>query len=38
MSYKSNEGRPHKILEAKYQMTNWQEYDAALVRRGSIMM
>jgi hypothetical protein len=36
MPYKFNESRSHKIPKARYQMTNWAEYDAALVRQGSL--
>src|SRR5271170_4430620 len=36
MPYKFNEGRRHKIPKARYRVTNWPEYDAALVRRGSL--
>src|SRR5947209_7831188 len=36
MPYKFNESRRHKIPRARYQVTNWPEYDAALVRRGSL--
>jgi transposase len=36
MPYKCNESRRHKIPEAKYRITNWPEYDAALIRRGDI--
>jgi hypothetical protein len=36
MPYKFNEGRRHKIPRAKYRVMNWPEYDAALVRRGSL--
>src|SRR5436305_6166845 len=36
MPYKFNEGRRHKIPKAKYRVTNWPEYDCALVRRGSL--
>jgi hypothetical protein len=36
MPYKFNESRRHKIPTAKYRVTNWPEYDAALVRRGSL--
>jgi hypothetical protein len=36
MPYKFNEARRHKIPTAKYKETNWPEYDAALVRRGSL--
>src|ERR1700751_4826096 len=34
MPYKFNESRRHKIPRARYRVTNWPEYDAALVRRG----
>jgi transposase len=36
MPYKFNEGRRHKIPTARYRVTNWPEYDAALIRRGSL--
>jgi hypothetical protein len=36
MPYKFNESRRHKISGARYRVTNWSEYDAALVQRGSI--
>src|SRR6202521_4442956 len=36
MSYKFTEGRRHKFSKARYRVTNWPEYDAALVRRGSL--
>jgi DDE family transposase len=36
MRYKFNEARRDKIPTAKYKVTNWPEYDAALVRRGSL--
>jgi hypothetical protein len=36
MPYKFNESRRHKIPKARYRVTNWREYDAALVRRGSL--
>ena len=36
MPYKFNEARRHKIPKAKYRVTNWPEYDAALVKRGSL--
>jgi transposase len=36
MPYKFNESRRHKIPRAKYRVTNWPEYDAALVKRGSL--
>src|ERR1700733_10217151 len=36
MPYKFNESRRHKIPKAKYRVTNWPEYDVALVKRGSL--
>jgi hypothetical protein len=36
MPYKFNESRRHKIPKDRYRVTNWPEYDAALVRRGSL--
>jgi transposase len=36
MPYKFAESRRHKIPKARYRVTNWPEYDAALVQRGSI--
>jgi transposase len=36
MPYKLNESRRHKIPKARYRVTNWPAYDAALVRRGSL--
>src|SRR5271155_2314931 len=36
MPYKFTEGRRHKFSKARYMVTNWPEYDAALVRRGSL--
>jgi transposase len=36
MPYKANADRRHKIPKARYRVTNWPEYDAALVRRGSL--
>jgi hypothetical protein len=36
MPYRANADRRHKIPEARYRVTNWPEYDAALVRRGSL--
>jgi hypothetical protein len=36
MPYKFNQSRRHKIPKAKYRVTNWPEYDAALVRRGNL--
>jgi Transposase DDE domain len=36
MPYKFSASRRHKFPKAKYRVTNWPEYDAALVRRGSL--
>ena len=36
MPYKFNASRRHKIPKARYRVTNWPEYDAALVRRGDL--
>ena len=36
MPYKFNQARRHKIPKARYRVTNWPEYDAALVRRGHL--
>ena len=36
MPYKFNKSRRHKIPTAKYRVTNWPDYDAALVRRGAL--
>jgi len=36
MPYKFTESRRHKFPKARYRVTNWPEYDAALVRRGSL--
>jgi hypothetical protein len=30
MPYKFSDSRRHKIPKARYRVTNWQEYDAAL--------
>ena len=38
MPYKFNNDRRHKIPKAKYRVTNWAEYDVALVRRGSLTL
>jgi len=35
MPYKFNEDRRHNIPKARYHVSNWEDYDAALVRRGS---
>ena len=36
MPYKFTEDRRHKFSKARYRVTNWPEYDAAVVRRGSL--
>jgi len=36
MPYRFNEGRRHKFPKARYRVTNWPDYDAALVRRGEL--
>ena len=36
MPYKANEPRRHKILRARYRVSNWSEYDRALQQRGSL--
>ena len=36
MPYKFNESRRHKVPKARYRVTNRPEYDAALIRRGSL--
>jgi hypothetical protein len=36
MPYKFNASRRHKIPMARYRVTNWPEYDAALMRRGDL--
>ena len=36
MPYKFNDGRRRNIPKAKYRVTNWPDYDAVLVRRGSL--
>jgi hypothetical protein len=36
MPYKFTERRRHKFSKTRYRVTNWPEYDAALVRRGSL--
>jgi hypothetical protein len=36
MPYKFAEGRRHKFSKARYRVTNWPAYDAALVRRTSL--
>lgn len=36
MPYKHNESRRHKIEKSRYKVTNWQEYNNGLRRRGDI--
>src|SRR5215207_9826324 len=36
MPYKANQARRHRIPRARYQVTNWPEYDGALQRRDSL--
>ena len=36
MPYKFDEGRRHKFAKARYRVTNWPDYDAALARRGEL--
>src|SRR3954468_23859516 len=38
MPYKANTDRRHKIPKMRYRVTNWPDYDAALVRRGSLTL
>ena len=38
MPYKFHESRRYKFPKARYRVTNWPEYDAALVRRGSLTL
>ena len=38
MPDKANTDRRHKIPKMRYRVTNWPEYDAALVRRGSLTL
>ena len=38
MPYKFHENRRHKFPKARYRVANWPEYDAALVRRGSLTL
>src|SRR5271170_1702498 len=38
MPYKFHESRRHKFPKARYRVTNWPEYDAALIRRGSLTL
>ncbi len=36
MPHKLNDDRRHKFTKAKSRVTNWPDYDAALVRRGDL--
>ena len=36
MPYRFDESRRHKFPTARYRVTNWPDYDAALVRRGEL--
>jgi transposase len=36
MPYKFTDGRRHKFSKTKYRVTNWPEYDAAVVWEGSL--
>src|ERR1700692_4497147 len=36
MPYKHNQSRRHKIEKARYEVTNWPEYNKALRQRGDI--
>jgi hypothetical protein len=36
MPYKHNDARRHKFSKAKYRVTNWSDYNAALQQRGSL--
>jgi len=38
MPYKFHESRRHKFPKARYRVTNWPEYDAALLRRGDLTL
>src|SRR6201995_1341842 len=38
MPYKANADRRHKIPRARYRVTNWPGWDAALVRGGSLTL
>src|SRR4051794_18729102 len=38
MPYKANANRRHKIPKMRYRVTNWPDYDAALVQRGSLTL
>ena len=36
--YKANADRRHKIPKMRYRVTDWPDYDAALVRRGNLTL
>ena len=36
MPHKLNDDRRHKFAKARYSVTNWPPFDAALVRRGDL--
>jgi hypothetical protein len=36
MPNKINDDRRHKFQKMRYRVTNWPQYDAALVRRGDL--
>src|SRR5271166_5432062 len=38
MPYKFHESRRHKFPKARYRVTNWLEYDVALVRQRSLTL
>jgi hypothetical protein len=38
MPHKHNASRRHHIGKMKFKVTNWQEYEAGLRRRGSITL
>ena len=38
MPNKINDDRRHKFKKMRYRVTNWPQYDAALVRRGDLTM
>jgi len=38
MPFKHNAARRHRILRARYRITNWPAYKAGLRRRGDLML
>ena len=38
MPYKANAERRYKLPKARYRVTNWPAYDAALVRRENLTL